>query len=83
MDVLELHPSFIEREGKKEFAVLSYDEFVRVQAFIEDAQDLFTLRQAKTDDDGTRVPLSDVEARLRDELGEGWDTGLDTNLDDV
>ena len=53
----------------------------------EDAQDLFTLRQAKADDDGTRVPLSDVEARLRHELGEGWDTGSDTssdtNLDDV
>lgn len=77
MDVLELHPSFIEREGKKEFAVLSYDEFMKVQAFIEDAQDLFTLRQAKADDDGTRVPLSDVEARLRNDLGEDWNVGLD------
>lgn len=77
MDALELHPSFIEREGKKEFAVLSYDEFVKVQAFIEDARDLFTLRQAKAEDDGTRVSLSEIEARLRNELGEGWDEGLD------
>lgn len=77
MDALELHPSFIEREGKKEFAVLSYDEFVKVQAFIEDARDLFTLRQAKAEDDGARVSLSEVEARLRNELGEGWDEGLD------
>ena len=64
MDTLELHPSFIEREGKKEFAVLPIDEFERLQIFIEDAQDLFLLRQAKAEDDGERVSLAEVEARL-------------------
>lgn len=47
------------------------------RATLEDAQDLFTLRQAKVEDDGTRVSLSEVEACLRNELGEGWDEGLD------
>ncbi len=64
MDILELHPSFIEREGKKEFAVLPIDEFERLQVFIEDAQDLFSLRQAKAEDDGERISLAEVEARL-------------------
>ena len=64
MDVLELHPSFIEREGKKEYAVLPIDEFDRLQTFIEDAQDLFTLRQAKAEDDGERISLAEVEERL-------------------
>ena len=64
MDNLKLHPSFIEREGKKEFAVLPIDEFERLQEFIEDAQDLFLLRQAKAEDDGERISLAEVEARL-------------------
>lgn len=64
MDILELHPSFIEREGKKEFAVLPMDEFERLQVFIEGAQDLFLLRQAKAEDDGERISLAEVEARL-------------------
>ena len=64
MDVLELHPSFIEREGKKEYAVLPIDEFDRLQTFIEDAQDLLTLRQAKAEDDGERISLAEVEERL-------------------
>jgi hypothetical protein len=27
MEDIELHPSFIEREGKREYAVLPYEEF--------------------------------------------------------
>jgi len=49
----------------------------RSQTFIEDAQDLCRLWQAKAEEDGTRVSLSDVEARLGNELGKGWDEGLD------
>ena len=64
MDVLELHPSFIKREGKKEYAVLPIDEFERLQIFIEDARDLFLLRQAKAEDSGERISLAEVEARL-------------------
>jgi hypothetical protein len=44
--------------------VLPYDEFEKLQAFIEDAQDLFALRKAKAEDDGEHIPLGDVEKRL-------------------
>jgi hypothetical protein len=64
MNDLELHPSFIEREGKREYVVLPYEEFKRLQEFIEDAQDLFAIRQAKAEDDGERIPLAEVEKRL-------------------
>ena len=65
MDNLELHPSFIEREGKREYAVLPYDEFEKLRSFIEDAQDLFAIRQAKAEDDGDYLTLAEVEARLQ------------------
>jgi hypothetical protein len=65
MNDLELHPSFIEREGKREYAVLPYEEFERLQEFIEDAQDLFAIRQAKAEDDGEHLTLAEVEARLK------------------
>jgi hypothetical protein len=64
MNHVELHPSFIEREGKKEYAVIPIEEFERLQDFLEDAQDLFALRQAKTEDNGERISLKDVETRL-------------------
>lgn len=35
----------------------------RLQALLEDAQDLFILRQAKAEDDGERISLAEVEAR--------------------
>jgi hypothetical protein len=65
MNDLELNPLFIEREGKREYAVLPYEEFERLQSFIEDAQDLFALRQAKAEDDGEYLSLADVEKRLQ------------------
>ena len=64
MDTPELHPSFIEREGKREFAVLPIDEFERLQEFIEDVQDLLELRRAKAEDDGEHISLAELEARL-------------------
>ena len=73
MDSIELHPSFIEKEGKKEYAVLPYEEFERLQAFIADAEDLFDLCEAKAEDDGARVTLDEVEKRLEEELGEDWE----------
>ena len=35
-----------------------------LQTFVEDARDLFLLRQAKAEDDGERISLAEVEARL-------------------
>ncbi|MBI4843902.1 MAG: type II toxin-antitoxin system Phd/YefM family antitoxin [Nitrospirae bacterium] len=39
----------IEKDGKKEFAVISYKDFLRMQEELEDYHDLRELRKAKGD----------------------------------
>lgn len=48
--MIELHPQVIEKDGEKAFAVLPYDEFVRVREELEDYEDLRQLREAKDQD---------------------------------
>jgi len=45
--MLSLHPNILEKDGKKAFAILSYDEFVKIQEILEDYEDLINLRKAK------------------------------------
>jgi hypothetical protein len=45
--VLKLHPEFLTRDGKKQFVVLPYEEFVAVRGALEDLEDLQVLREAK------------------------------------
>ena len=47
---MTLHPQIIERNSKKEFVVLPYEEWLELQSVLEDAQDLLDLRQAKQDE---------------------------------
>ena len=42
-----LHPNILEKDGQKAFAILPYEEFVRVQEALEDYDDLKALRYAK------------------------------------
>jgi PHD/YefM family antitoxin component YafN of YafNO toxin-antitoxin module len=44
---MSIHPQIIEKNGKKEFVVLPYEEFLRLQEELEDYQDLKTLRAEK------------------------------------
>lgn len=45
--MLTLHPEILSKNGKKQFAVLPYEEFLAVQQRLEDAEDLLELRKAK------------------------------------
>jgi len=45
--MITLHPNILEKEGKKQFAVLPYDEFLRLQEELQDYYDLKDLRDAK------------------------------------
>ena len=45
--MIELHPNFLEKDGKKAFAILPFDEFTKIQEALEDLEDLKTLRRAK------------------------------------
>ena len=44
-----MNAQIIEKRGKKEFAVIPYKDFIRMQEELEDYYDLLALRQAKSD----------------------------------
>jgi hypothetical protein len=44
---MKLHPEILVKDGKKQFAVLPYEEFVALQKRLADADDLLELRKAK------------------------------------
>ena len=44
-----MEAQIIEKRGKKEFAVIPYKEFLRMQEELEDYYDLLALRRAKAD----------------------------------
>jgi len=48
--MLTLHPNILERDGKKEFAVLPYEEFQKIQEELEDFEDLRLLRESKAEE---------------------------------
>ena len=44
---MSIHPQIIEKNGRKEFVILPYEEFIRIQEALEDYQDLKALREEK------------------------------------
>ena len=62
---MNIHPQVIEKEGKKEFVILPYEEFVAIKESLEDYEDLKELREAKAEEaDKPTVPLSQVKDDL-------------------
>ena len=65
MPELELHPEFLTKNGKREFAILPYEEFEALQEILWDAQDLVELRAAKTlEADEPKIPLEEAKKQL-------------------
>ena len=62
---MSMHPQVIEKEGKKEFVVLPYEEFLAIKESLKDFEDLKDLREAKAESsDESTVKLDDI----RDDL---------------
>ncbi len=62
MTTIELHPEFLTKNGEKQFAVLTYQEFVALQEWLEDAEDLLDLRVAQKEEaDAPTISLSELE----------------------
>ncbi len=58
---MTIHPQIIKKEGKNEFVVLPYDEFIKIQDALEDYEDLKLLREEKEKSkDQSTVPLDKV-----------------------
>jgi hypothetical protein len=63
--MLKLHPEILMKNGKKEFVVLPYEEFVALQECLADAQDLLELRKAKRSEGKKRsIPLAEIKREL-------------------
>jgi len=63
----ELHPEILTKNGRKEFAVLPYEEFMALQEWLEDIEDLIDLRAAKdAEHSAPTVPLSEIEQQFDD-----------------
>lgn len=63
--MVTLHPEILRKNGKKQFAVLPYEEFVALQEWLADMQDLLELRKAKrAERKKPTVPLSVAKRKL-------------------
>ncbi len=62
---MTLHPEILIKDGKKQFAVLPYEEFVSLKERLEEMEDLLELRKAKKTEGRKRtVPLARVKRQL-------------------
>lgn len=55
---------FIERDGKREFAVIPIELYERLSAALEDADDAALFDAARAADDGFRIPAAVANAML-------------------
>ncbi len=63
--MIDLHPKILKKNGRNEFVVLPYEEFVALEEWIADAQDLLELEAAKREEGHLpRVPLERIEKDL-------------------
>jgi hypothetical protein len=63
--MLKLHPEILQKNGKKQFVVLPYEEFLAIQKRLNDADDLLELRKAKRLEARKKsIPLAKAKAKL-------------------
>ena len=63
--MMTLHAQIIKKNGKKEYAVLPYKEFLKIQEELEDYEDLRCLREAK---EAEKVALTIGMTELRKKI---------------
>ena len=61
-----VNAQIIKKNGKKEYVVLPYEEYLRIQDELEDYQDLRCLREAKeTEKDAPTIGMAELKKRIR------------------
>jgi hypothetical protein len=64
VDMIELHPEILTKNGRKEFVVLPYEEYLAITEALADLEDLQELRAAKSEE-GSAATMSLKEASER------------------
>jgi hypothetical protein len=60
-----LRAQIIRKKGKNEYAVLPYEEFLRIQEELEDYQDLRCLREAKeAEKDAPTIGIAELKKKI-------------------
>lgn len=64
---MNMHTQILEKDGRKEFVVIPYEEFILMQEQLEDYEDLRSLRKAKAEAYGPpTLSLQEVRESLED-----------------
>lgn len=64
--MLKLKPEYLSKNGRREFVVLTVEDFQRVTEALEDAQDLRILRDARRRNEGEPTfTFAEVKRRLK------------------
>ncbi len=61
---MSIHPQIIEKDGRKEFVILPYEEFLRLEEELEDYHDLRMLREEKAS--AGAEPTRSLDEALKD-----------------
>jgi len=63
--MIELHPEILKKNGRNEFVVLPYEEYAAIEQFLQDAEDLLDLREAKrAEEHAPGIGWDDVKKEL-------------------
>jgi len=64
--MVSLRAQIIKKNGKKEYAVLPYEEFLRVQEELDDYEDLRCLREAKqAEEEAATIGIVELKRKFR------------------
>lgn len=60
-EAIALHPEILRRDGRPQFAVLPYEEYLALRARIEDLEDVLEIRRVRQEEVAEpRSPLDEV-----------------------
>ena len=65
--MVTLNAQIIKKEGKKEYAVIPYEEFLKIQEELANYEDLLCLRKAKkTEKNASTVSLDELKKKIKE-----------------
>jgi len=63
---MEINPQIIQKNGKNEFVILAYEEFIKIQEKLNDYEDLRLLRAAKQKEkNAPAIPLESIKKMFK------------------
>ena len=70
--MVTLHAQIIKKNGKKDYVVLPYEEFLKLQEELENYDDLRSLREAKeTEKDAPTINITELRKKMKGRTGKG------------